>query len=328
MARKLLSLCGASLSTLPCLSTRRMWMSADVCGRRPTFPSLTPMPTLGYDEFGDPGGRPVVYLHGTPDSRLARHPDDRLAAEAGVRLLAVDRPGYGDTSPTPAGVAPSDALKQFVADVDNLLDALGIEGVSVLAWSGGALAALSLAHHLGPRADRLAIVAGLVPREAYDDPDIRAAAPGRADLFALADDFPPDQLGEMVAPMLAPYPCDETLAREHQREQQGPAERAAVEQVPGAAEQLAAALAAAVRPGLDGVASDVITQNLPGTVPPPAEVACPVELWYGEDDQITPPAFGRWFQARFPRSELHLVQGASHLLLLTHWREILASLAR
>src|SRR5687767_7492450 len=42
--------------------------------------------TLALDDVGDPAGAPVLYLHGTPDSRLARHPDDDLAAAAGVRL--------------------------------------------------------------------------------------------------------------------------------------------------------------------------------------------------------------------------------------------------
>jgi pimeloyl-ACP methyl ester carboxylesterase len=56
---------------------------------------------MAVDEVGDPAGAPVLYLHGTPDSRLARHPDDGLAAAAGVRLLAIDRPGYGGSSPLP-----------------------------------------------------------------------------------------------------------------------------------------------------------------------------------------------------------------------------------
>src|SRR5690606_27010059 len=58
------------------------------------------------DEVGDRGGVPVIYLHGTPESRLARHPDDGLAAAAGVRLLAVDRPGYGGSSPLPRADRP------------------------------------------------------------------------------------------------------------------------------------------------------------------------------------------------------------------------------
>ncbi len=44
---------------------------------------------LGFDDVGDPEGIPVLYVHGSPDSRRARHPNDRLAAELGVRLVAV-----------------------------------------------------------------------------------------------------------------------------------------------------------------------------------------------------------------------------------------------
>src|SRR5690242_8758083 len=47
---------------------------------------------LGWDESGDPTGTPVVYLHGTPQTRQARPADEELA---GIRLIAFDRPGYG-----------------------------------------------------------------------------------------------------------------------------------------------------------------------------------------------------------------------------------------
>lgn len=58
------------------------------------------------DDAGDPAGVPLLYLHGTPDSRLARPADDAVAARAGVRLLALDRPGYGGSDPLPADAAP------------------------------------------------------------------------------------------------------------------------------------------------------------------------------------------------------------------------------
>jgi len=56
---------------------------------------------VAYAEYGDPAGRPVPFLHGTPGS----HRLYRLFADAarrhGVRLLAPDRPDYGDSSPWP-----------------------------------------------------------------------------------------------------------------------------------------------------------------------------------------------------------------------------------
>lgn len=52
---------------------------------------------LGFAEYGDPDGVPCFYFHFAPGSRLdpavlfARCP----AALAGIRLIAVDRPGLG-----------------------------------------------------------------------------------------------------------------------------------------------------------------------------------------------------------------------------------------
>ena len=48
---------------------------------------------LGYDEHGSPDGKPVIYIHGFPSSRLdwlAFDPDD-AAAEHNARIIAVDR---------------------------------------------------------------------------------------------------------------------------------------------------------------------------------------------------------------------------------------------
>jgi pimeloyl-ACP methyl ester carboxylesterase len=50
---------------------------------------------LAYAEFGDPSGIPLLFCHGWGDSRLTRHPDDARTAALGIRLITVDRPGFG-----------------------------------------------------------------------------------------------------------------------------------------------------------------------------------------------------------------------------------------
>ena len=57
---------------------------------------------MAVDDRGDPDGVPVLFVHGTPDTRVARHPDDGIARALGIRLIAVDRPGLGgsDVDPT------------------------------------------------------------------------------------------------------------------------------------------------------------------------------------------------------------------------------------
>jgi pimeloyl-ACP methyl ester carboxylesterase len=289
--------------------------------------------TLTLDDVGDPAGVPVVYLHGTPDSRLARHPDDGLASAAGVRLLAVDRPGYGGTSPLPGGPGDPNWPAVVVADLAAALDALGVGRAAVLAWSGGAPAGVALAaaggtahSPLGARVAALGIVAGVVPRQAYDDPDVRSAGGARLGLVELGDVVPPGDLGAEVAPLLAPIPCDAALAAEHQGATRSPADAAELATVDGGADALAAALVEGVRSGPAGVEADVEAQARPLPVDL-GGVSCPVRLWYGSADGVTPPAFGRWYRAHLPGARLTVVDGAGHYLALTRWPDLLAETA-
>src|SRR5450759_97805 len=43
--------------------------------------------TIAWFEGVDPGGYPVIGLHGTPGCRLSRWPDDSVYGEAGVRYI-------------------------------------------------------------------------------------------------------------------------------------------------------------------------------------------------------------------------------------------------
>jgi pimeloyl-ACP methyl ester carboxylesterase len=271
--------------------------------------------TLRYDDVGHPAGRPVVYLHGTPDSRLSRPSDEGL----GVRLLAVDRPGYGGTSLTEP--------EAFGDDLARLMDTAGIaEQIDLVAWSGGALTALWVAGSpaLASRLRALTLVSAVVPRDAYDDPAVRDSAAGRLGLLEMADKLSPTELIDGVAPMLAPYPCDRALALEHQREQRSPADQEVLAAPPGALERLADGLVEAVAHGLTGVAADIALQARPlGLVLDRIRPSLPMALWHGTADTVTPPAFAAWYARRFPHAAVTLVDGAGHYLPFTHWPVIL-----
>jgi pimeloyl-ACP methyl ester carboxylesterase len=276
------------------------------------------------DDVGDPAGVPLLYLHGTPDSRLARPADDGAAARAGVRLLALDRPGYGGSDPMPPGT--SEWTCPVVRDVAAVLDGMRVDRVALLAWSGGTLAALALAAGMPERVSALGIVAGLVPRQAYEDPAVREAAAERLSTLELADVLPTGQLGEAVAPLLAPYPCDRALALEHQAEHRDPASGRELASIAGGAERMADALVEAVSHGLAGVAADVEAQARPLDVDL-AAAGCRIRLWYGSADTVTPPAFGEWYARELPAATLEIVPGAAHYVLFTRWADILGTLA-
>lgn len=107
-----------------------------------------------YRVQGAPGGRPVVALHGTPGSRFSGTPARDALNALGLRVVTLDRPGYGDT---PAG-EPRPA-RELAADVLEVLDHVGIsEPVGVLAAGGGTLAALALAARHPERVAALTLV--------------------------------------------------------------------------------------------------------------------------------------------------------------------------
>ena len=80
-------------------------------------------------EFWDGGasdGFPVIFFHGCPDCRLQAVPGAAAALRTGVRLIAINRPGYGRSdrhASTHASVAD---------DVTALADRLNCERFAVL----------------------------------------------------------------------------------------------------------------------------------------------------------------------------------------------------
>lgn len=278
--------------------------------------------TLCFDDVGDAGGPVVLYVHGTPDSRRARHPDDSLLAAAGIRLIAVDRPGAGGSSPHPGGTVGT-----FADDAAALADHLGIACWTVLGWSAGALHALAVAARRPHLVAGVGIVAGLPPVAAYSEPSLLdAASDERRAVADLATAMAPEDAGALLAPLVAPWPCDLDLAREHVLESGDDVRRLEIASVPGAAEAMAAGVVDAVAQGLDGLAHDIALQITAPDIDL-ADVRCPVRLWYGALDRSAPPSFGRWLAAHLPRASLDVFDGAGHCFLLPRWLEILNALS-
>jgi pimeloyl-ACP methyl ester carboxylesterase len=273
--------------------------------------------TLAYDDVGDPAGRPVVYLHGTPDSRRARHPDDGIAAAAGIRLLALDRPGAGDSDPHPDG-----SLTSLGDDLAHLLDDLRVDRAALLGWSTGGLFALAAATRLGPRVAGVALVGPVPPVEAYEDAALVAALdPARQHLVALAAEVPAGELGAELAHHVVPLPFDPALAREHVLEGAGERGRAELARVPGAVDALVAGLAGSVARGTEGLALDLARQLEPGL--DLASVAAPVRTWHGAHDGLSPPPVGRWLAGHLPSCRVEVDLDGGHHLIFPRWREVL-----
>jgi pimeloyl-ACP methyl ester carboxylesterase len=86
--------------------------------------------SIGVAEFGAVDGTAVLWCHGGPGSRLEPLWLDHAASDAGLRIIGVDRPGYGLSDPRP-GRSINDAIEDVFLVADRLeIDRFATVGVS------------------------------------------------------------------------------------------------------------------------------------------------------------------------------------------------------
>jgi pimeloyl-ACP methyl ester carboxylesterase len=272
---------------------------------------------LGVLDAGDPAGAPVFYFHGLGASRRSAHPDGAIAAALGVRVVALDRPGIGLSTPKPGRT-----LLDWPDDVAAAADALGIDRFAILGWSGGAAHALACAHRLPARVTAVALASGVAPLAGVGGaPDYLSArwrsvvrfsgvapwflrllllaqargvrrAPGRF-LDILARAFPPTDRALLADPALRPA----ILASMHD----------------------------VYAYGVQGVYDDGWVLARPWGFRP-EDVTTPAHLWHGDADTVLHVAFGRYMARALPDCRATFCPGEGHFLYLRHWDEMLAAL--
>ncbi|MGD2271119.1 MAG: alpha/beta hydrolase [Desulfobacterales bacterium] len=113
---------------------------------------------LGFLESGDSQGKPIFYFHGFPGSRLEARFAEDIAVKINVRIIGIDRPGYGISDNRPGRT-----IVDWPDDVAELADALGIDHFAVLGISGGGPYAAVCAYKIPRRLTSVGIVCGLGP---------------------------------------------------------------------------------------------------------------------------------------------------------------------
>ena len=126
---------------------------------------------LGYAEYGQPDGAPIVYLHGMPGSRLDPAALDEEYRQLGARVVALERPGYGRSTKR-----RSWGLLDWPADVVAAADRLELERFAVIGYSSGGKYAAACAYALPDRLTGTAIVSGVGPPTT---PNFRDGSGGR-----------------------------------------------------------------------------------------------------------------------------------------------------
>ncbi|MFC0627085.1 alpha/beta fold hydrolase [Kribbella deserti] len=316
-----------------------------------------------YWQGGDPRGRAFFFLHGCPDTRRAAFTGDTAARRVGVRLIAVNRPGYGTSDPylprpvevetstvradpcraevgtpaVPAGPRPAEAWAErtgvghsvVARDLVAVADALEVAEFGLLGMSLGGPYALACAARYGERVRAVVLAAAPGMAPAMDPPWPRDdLSPQQRDFFAALARGTVAENVERMRPDFEQYVAQLDPADE---DDEALATRFLAGLPPEDAAQLARqgakAVADSVREGLaqtDGYLADAAITFRPWDFRLP-DVSCQVSLWYGEHDANAPVRNGRWLADRLSDAR-PTVRPTTHLCtLLDHWEEILTT---
>jgi pimeloyl-ACP methyl ester carboxylesterase len=112
-----------------------------------------------YAEYGDPNGQPIFVFHGGSNSRLLWKVIPGSPFLPNVRLIAPDRPGFGQTD----FVEGVTTLENWPNDVAALADSLGITKFAIFGPSGGGPYALACAWKIPERLTSFGIYASVGP---------------------------------------------------------------------------------------------------------------------------------------------------------------------
>jgi pimeloyl-ACP methyl ester carboxylesterase len=275
--------------------------------------------SLEYADLGDPAGRPLLYLPGTPAAAGQGAVLAGAAGANGVRLIAVSRPGYAASTSSP----PS--LLGTAADVVELADLLGLDRFDVAGGSGGGPFALALGAVAPDRVGSIhalgcpASYAEVSPEDLEDD-DRRA--------LALLSDG--DAAG--AAAILTSWSEREfaslqglTPAEFHvELEKTAPPGENWFDAHPDLVPAFEADWQRSITT-YDGFVRDNLCWLGPWDLDL-ATVGTHVRLCYGENDQMVPLAHGTWLHERLPDSELRVVPGGHGDVVFGAATKLLATL--
>jgi pimeloyl-ACP methyl ester carboxylesterase len=249
---------------------------------------------------------PVIYLHGTPGSRLSLDTDDAELRCIGVDLITYDRPGYGLSDPNP-GRSVADAAD----DVHAIADACGIDRFAVLGRSGGGPHALACAALLPDRVTRVASLVGLAPFDAMGGENwLEGMVELNRQQYSAAR-LGPKRLAQILYPQVVAMRDNPEHLVQRLEAEATPEDRAVLSD-PGYRRILIATITEAVKRSLDGWAADSMAFTRPWGFDL-RWISVPTLLWHGRWDVFSPVAHARWLAERIEGAELALSDRRSHL---------------
>jgi pimeloyl-ACP methyl ester carboxylesterase len=268
---------------------------------------------LAWLESGKPRGDPLFMFHGTPGTRRQVSFDQKAITASGVRFIAPDRPGYGHST-----FHKGRTWADWSSDVATLADHLKIEQFAVAGVSGGGPHALVCAALLAERISGVGIVSGMGP---VAEPEFSSAMTGfnkGATLMAAHTPF-------LLHPM---FSLEEFYMRRFPDAALKGASRMLAEpdvkllERPDVRDAFMLDLQQPTATSAQATAQDIILFGRAWGFRL-EDISVPAHVWHGDADKSVPFAHGKAMAERIPGAQFHECPGEGHLLMVTHFEEIL-----
>ncbi len=270
---------------------------------------------LGYAEYGDPAGKPVLFFHGFPGSRLEAQLAHAAARRLGARVIALDRPGFG-LSDFKRGRTYLD----WPDDVAQAADLLAIERFAVMGLSGGGPYAAACALKIPQRLSAVGIVSGVAP---VSTPGAASGMSLQNRLGFIAGRFYPLARAAMWwmgrQARLSPERLISSVRRSF-AEVDGP-----ILTRPEMRDIFVADVREAFRQGSRGAAWELAMHSRPWGFRL-QDIQMEVHLWQGEADANVPVAMGRHQAGAIPNCRATFYPGEGHFMAIDRMEEIAGAL--
>jgi pimeloyl-ACP methyl ester carboxylesterase len=264
-------------------------------------------------EYGDPAGRPVLLFHGNPGSRLAWGAMPHSPFLSATRIVAPDRPGYGQTE------FKRRALERWPADVAELADHLGIDRFAVFGPSGGAPYVLACALQIPERLTSIGVFGAVGP---YVPAAIEGVQSSLKVLWRIAKPLQWVVRLQMRAMSVMARRDPARFVQRLGTFELGNEERSILDR-PEILRLFSVDLPEAYRQGGVGSAYDT---TIPANWPIPLEeIRRKVLLWHAERDELV-GNMTRYLAEHLEDAELRVLRGEGHLWILDHMPEVLEAL--
>ena len=256
---------------------------------------------LSIADYGAEDGPAVLYFHGAPSSRLdALMYEDEIDA-SGIRVVAIDRPGFGGSSPQPGRV-----LADWPNSVAQVADQLGLESFAVVGASAGGVHAIACAALLADRVTSLGLVCagtdpswpGTASRHSDEENSVMATDDEETVIAWFAGRFGADASRYPIGGAGLPAPD----AAMFDDARYGPG--------------IVSSTKEALRQGVAGLALDKLVRSRPWTFDP-GSIDARCEIIHGEQDTVAPVANGEHNATLIPNATLTRLPEHGHLSILT-----------